>query len=55
MRKLLRGLRLALGLVPFGVYVALFLLAPMVAVATGAFQDNNGGFTLSNVHAATRC
>jgi len=53
MRKLLRGLRLALGLVPFGVYVGLFLLAPLVAVAIGAFQDNDGGFTLSNIHAAT--
>jgi len=53
MRKLLRGVRLALGVIPFGVYVGLFLLAPMVAVAIGAFQDNSGGFTLSNVQAAT--
>ncbi|HWM97312.1 MAG TPA: ABC transporter permease, partial [Streptosporangiaceae bacterium] len=51
--KLLRGLRRAAGVVPFGVYVTLFLLAPMVAVAIGAFEDNNGGFTLSNVSAAT--
>jgi putative spermidine/putrescine transport system permease protein len=50
---LLRGLRRALGVIPFGLYVAFFLLAPMVAVAIGAFQDNNGNFTLSNVHAAT--
>jgi len=33
--------------------VALFLLAPMVAVAIGAFEGNNGGFTLSNVRTAT--
>ena len=50
---LLRGLRRALGVVPFGLYVAVFLLAPMVALAIGAFQDNSGDFTLSNVSAAT--
>ena len=39
---------------PFGVYVTLGLLLPMVAVAIGAFQNRNGGgFTLSNVNAAT--
>jgi len=47
------GLRRAAGVVPFGVYVTLFLLAPMVAVTIGAFQANDGGFTLSNVNAAT--
>ena len=52
-RKVLHGLRLAVGVIPFGVYVAFFLLAPMVAVAIGAFQNNDGGFTLSNVSAAT--
>ena len=51
--KLLRGLRRAAGVIPFGVYVTLFLIAPMVAVTIGAFQDNSGGFTLSNVNAAT--
>jgi putative spermidine/putrescine transport system permease protein len=51
--KLLRGLRRAAGVIPFGVYVTLGLLAPMAAVAIGAFEDNNGGFTLSNVNAAT--
>jgi putative spermidine/putrescine transport system permease protein len=48
-----RWLRRAAGIVPFGVYVTLGLLLPMVAVAVGAFQSNSGGFTLSNVHAAT--
>ena len=52
-RKLLRGLHLALGVVPFGVYVTLGLFAPMAAVAIGAFEDNNGNFTFSNVKAAT--
>ena len=42
------------GLVPFGVYMALGLIAPLIAVAIGAFQaPNGGGFTLSNVKTAT--
>jgi putative spermidine/putrescine transport system permease protein len=49
----LRWLRLVSGVVPFSVYVALGLLAPMVAVAIGAFETNSGRFTLSNVRAAT--
>jgi putative spermidine/putrescine transport system permease protein len=49
----LRELRRWAGIVPFGVYVTLGLLLPMIAVAVGAFQSNSGGFTLSNVHAAT--
>jgi len=51
---ILRWLRRAAGVVPFGVYVTLGLLLPMAAVAVGAFQDNSGGFTFSNVKAATR-
>ena len=38
---------------PFGVYMALGLGAPLVAVAVGAFQNPDGGFTLSNVKTAT--
>ncbi len=50
----LRWLRRVAGIVPFGVYVTLGLLLPMIAVAVGAFQNSsNGSFTLSNVHAAT--
>ena len=50
----LRELRRWAGIVPFGVYVTLGLLLPMIAVAVGAFQNSsNGSFTLSNVHAAT--
>jgi putative spermidine/putrescine transport system permease protein len=48
-----RWVRRMLGIVPFGAYVTLGLLIPMVAVAIGAFQNNSGGFTLSNVSAAT--
>ena len=49
----LRWLRRIAGIVPFGAYVTLGLLIPLIAVAIGAFQDNNGGFTFSNVSAAT--
>jgi putative spermidine/putrescine transport system permease protein len=54
MPAVLRWLRRTAGIVPFGVYVTLGLLLPMVAVAIGAFQSTNGGFTFSNVKAATR-
>jgi putative spermidine/putrescine transport system permease protein len=38
------------GVVPFGVYVTLGLIIPLIAVAIGGFQDSGtGGFTLSNV------
>ena len=48
-----RGLRRVAGVVPFGVYMALGLIAPLIAVAIGAFQAPDGGFTLSNVKTAT--
>ncbi|MGO9778893.1 MAG: ABC transporter permease [Streptosporangiaceae bacterium] len=49
-----RSARRALGVVPFGVYMALGLGAPLIAVVVGAFQSpNGGGFTLSNVKTAT--
>ncbi len=48
-----RGLRLGpyVGLLPFFLYVAIFLLLPMVIVAIGAFQNADGQFTLSNLDA----
>ena len=49
----LRWLRRVSGIIPFAVYVTFGLLLPMVAVAIGAFQDNDGAFTFSNVDAAT--
>ena len=49
----LRWLRRIAGIVPFAAYITLGLLIPMIAVAIGAFQDNSGGFTFSNVSAAT--
>ena len=51
---ILRWLRRIAGVVPFAGYVTLGLLLPMVAVAVGAFQSDSGGFTFSNVKAATR-
>jgi len=51
---IVRWLRRIAGVVPFGAYVTLGLLLPMVAVAVGAFQNSNGGgFTFSNISAAT--
>jgi putative spermidine/putrescine transport system permease protein len=51
--RILRGaLRLA-GVVPFGAYVALGLIAPMIAIAIAAFQGNSGGYTFANISAAT--
>ena len=49
----LRWLRRVAGIVPFGAYVTLGLLLPMIAVAVGAFETNNGGFTFNNISAAT--
>jgi len=51
--RLLRRVRRWLGIVPFGVYVTLGLLIPMIAVAIGAFQSPSGGWTASNVRFAT--
>src|SRR6201992_4028399 len=49
-----RGLRRYAGVVPFGVYMALGLIVPLIAVAIGAFQDpDHGGFTFANVRYAT--
>lgn len=53
-RTLLRSLRRTAGILPFGVYVALGLVIPMIAVLIGAFQSSpDNGFTLSNVKTAT--
>jgi putative spermidine/putrescine transport system permease protein len=53
-RGVLRWLRRIVGIGPFGVYMTLGLLLPMVAVAVGAFQNSsNGSFTFSNISAAT--
>jgi putative spermidine/putrescine transport system permease protein len=50
----LRRARDLAGIVPFGVYVTLGLIVPMVAIAVGAFQNpDTGGFTASNVRIAS--
>jgi putative spermidine/putrescine transport system permease protein len=41
----------AVGLLPFLVYVLIFLIVPTITVALGAFQSEDGGFTLERVRA----
>jgi putative spermidine/putrescine transport system permease protein len=41
---LLRGSLRWLGVVPFGVYIALGLIAPTIAIAVASFQNASGGF-----------
>src|ERR1700734_101180 len=41
---LLRGSLRWLGVVPFGVYIALGLIAPTIAIAVASFQSSSGGF-----------
>ena len=43
-----------LGVLPFAVFVALFLLWPTVLVVLGAFEDPEGGLTLANLAQATQ-
>ena len=43
----------ALGLVPFLVYVTIFLIVPTAAVVVGAFQDSAGAFTMDHLQALT--
>jgi putative spermidine/putrescine transport system permease protein len=51
---LARRVRTLAGIVPFGAYVALGLIVPMVAIAIGAFENpDSGHFTLSNIKIAT--
>lgn len=38
-----------LGVVPFFLYITLFLLLPAVSLVAGAFQNDSGGLTLSHV------
>ena len=38
-------------LLPFFIYVGIFLLLPTLIVAVGAFQDGQGNFTTSNIEA----
>jgi len=41
-----------LGAVPFGVYIALGLVAPTIAIAIAAFQSNSGAMTTANLDGA---
>src|SRR6476646_3206459 len=44
-----RGRLDMLGVVPFLIYAALFLLIPTAFLVVGSFQDANGAFTLRNI------
>lgn len=45
-----RRLSLAwMGLLPFGLFILLFLIAPTMKIVLGAFQTPEGGFTLENL------
>jgi putative spermidine/putrescine transport system permease protein len=46
--KITRAALRWLGVVPFGLYVALGLAAPTVAIAIAAFQPETGGFVVSH-------
>jgi putative spermidine/putrescine transport system permease protein len=47
--ELLHRARAYLAVVPFFVYISIFLLLPTLIVVVGAFQDNAGGATLGNL------
>ena len=49
-----RQLSAWLGVTPFFVFAALFLIIPTALLLVGAFQDANGNFTLANVANLTR-
>ncbi len=38
-----------LGVAPFFVFAAMFLVVPTASLLVGAFQDHNGAFTLANI------
>ena len=42
-----------LGVVPFFAFAALFLILPTMNIVIGAFQNPEGGFTLSNLAGLT--
>ena len=50
--SILRSARDWAGLLPFGVYVGLGLILPTIAIIIGAFQTDDGAWTLSNIHTA---
>ena len=52
-RRLARGARVSLPVVPFLVYVALGLLLPTLAIINYAFRTNSGRLTLSNIKTIT--
>jgi len=51
-RRVVKWVAGHVGLLPFLAYTGVFLGAPVVMVAIGAFQDNDGAFTTDNIGAA---
>lgn len=51
LRRLLRGLRVTLALVPFAVYTFLGLGIPTIAIIWAAFHTQQGQWTTANIHA----
>jgi len=47
--QLWRGFMPWLGLAPFAIFVALFLILPTLNIVAGAFQSEDGSFTLQNL------
>jgi putative spermidine/putrescine transport system permease protein len=43
------GLLAWLGVLPFFLFAAMFLIAPAASLLVGAFQDHDGAFTLANI------
>ena len=52
-RRMREAISSYIGVVPFLIYVAIFLLWPTYIVLVGAFQDTHGHPTLNNLHAIT--
>lgn len=51
--RLLDAVRPVAGLVPFGLYMLLFLGLPTLAIVVGAFSSPHGGATLDNIRIAS--
>ena len=52
-RRVRNALVAATGIVPFGIYVTIFLVVPTLAVMIGAFRTPSGQWTWSNISIAT--
>ena len=51
--RLPRGLSNWLGLLPFSIFILVFLILPSLNLFSGAFKDQAGNFTLANIATLT--